>query len=720
MRFDRFSAVKIFALALCGMLIQSVALAQNANDPAAVAKAETAQKAADEAIAKRQAVEKNVATLQAALKGAAQNLAKAKADEAKITGEITAAEKTLTEKQAALKKANDDLAPLAKALADAQAAAKSAGDAKAAADKVVADVAGVAKATADTAAAAKAAVEKSPNDKGISLLKLLADQVAADAAKPVADAQAKAAAAGKAVTDAAAAVKAATEKHAAGMKVVADADAAVKATETMIAASKANLAKAQEASKQAEAKHAAAKTEVDKGLAVLAAATNDVNNALKASEEALTAIGKFVSFSKHVAPIFNKRCLACHNAQTAKGRYNMDSYLGVMKGGEQGDTIIVKDADGSNLVAMLEDGSMPKDADPLTKEEIALVKQWIANGARLDVGVKPEAQLATIIPKLPQPPAPEAYRLPIPVTALAWKPDGSLLASSGYHEVILWNAADGKLARRITNVAERTYDLEFSANGAVLAVAAGTPGQMGEVKLFNPADGTLIKDLMTTNDSVFAVAFSPDGKRLATCSADRSIRVFNLESFAQELLIEDHADWVMDIAWSPDGTKLASASRDKTSKLFDAKTGESIVTFPGHNEVVYGVSFAPDGKQVLTSGRDNRIRAWNPADAKQIRDISGIGGEVYRVVVTADGRVFSCSSDKQAREHAVADGKAVRQFQGHADWIYSVAFNPATKKLATGSWDGEIRLWNADDAKGLLTFVAAPGYAPPTATAAAK
>ena len=46
--------------------------------------------------------------------------------------------------------------------------------------------------------------------------------------------------------------------------------------------------------------------------------------------------------------------------------------------------------------------------------------------------------------------------------------------------------------------------------------------------------------------------------------------------------------------------------------------------------------------------------------------------------------------------------------------------NPATKKLVTGSWDGEIRIWNADDAKGLVTFTAAPGYVVPTATAAAK
>ena len=395
----------------------------------------------------------------------------------------------------------------------------------------------------------------------------------------------------------------------------------------------------------------------------------------------------------------------------------MDTFHGIVKGGEQGVAVLARDPEGSNLLAQIEDGLMPKDADPLTKEEIAAIRKWIKNGARLDAGLKETAQLATIIPKLPQPMPPEAYRVPIPVTSSTFSPDGNQIASSGYHEVILWNAADGKLTRRITNVAERTYDIEYSADGKLLAVAAGTPGQQGEVKLFNPADGTLVRDVTTTNDSIFGVAFSPDGKRLATCSADRSIRVFNVETGAQELLIEDHADWVMDIAWSPDGAKLASASRDKTSKLFDAKTGDSLVTFPAHAEVVYGVTFSPDGQQVLTSGRDNKIRVWNPANAQQIREIGGFGGEVYRVVVSPDGRIFSCSADKQAREHKLADGAAVRAFAGHNDWIYSVAFHPASKRVVTGSWDGEVRVWNAEDAKGLLTFTAAPGL---PAVAAAK
>jgi WD40 repeat protein len=398
----------------------------------------------------------------------------------------------------------------------------------------------------------------------------------------------------------------------------------------------------------------------------------------------------------------------------------MESFAGVMKGGEQGDTVVPGDGELSNLIVLINDGSMPKDADPLTKDEIATVKKWLELGAKLDAGMSAEAPLVTIMPKPAQPAPPPAYRVPVPITALAFNPDGSQLASSGYHEVVVWNPNDGAQIRRISNLAERTYEIQYSPDGALIAVAAGTPGQMGEVKLFNAADGQLVKDLVTTSDAMFAVAFSPDGKRLAAAGADRAIRVFDVATGKQELMIEDHADWVMGIAWSPDAKKLASASRDKTSKLFDAEKGESLVTFPGHQEQVYGVVFSPDGNQVATSGRDKQIRVWNVGDAKQIRNFGGFGNEVYRIIVTPDKRVFSASADKTAREHNFDNGQNTRTFSGHQDWVYAVAFNAATKKLATGSWDGEIRIWNAEDAKGLANFIAAPGYqAPPAAAAAA-
>ena len=211
--------------------------------------------------------------------------------------------------------------------------------------------------------------------------------------------------------------------------------------------------------------------------------------------------------------------------------------------------------------------------------------------------------LAALVPKQVYPAPPSNYRVPTPITALAFRPDGKELAVGGYHEVTIWDPATGVLLRRIENVDQRTFDLEYSADGALLAVAGGTPGRSGEVSLFDPAQGTLVATLGQMSDVAFGVAFDPMGGRLAACSADRTIQIYDLKSRAAQSPIEDHADWVLGIAWNPDGTQIASASRDKTSKVFDAKTGEALTTYSGHADTVFAVAFAADGKSSLFGWR---------------------------------------------------------------------------------------------------------------------
>lgn len=421
---------------------------------------------------------------------------------------------------------------------------------------------------------------------------------------------------------------------------------------------------------------------------------------------------KPVSFKADIAPLLVKNCLACHGASDSKGDYQLHTFTALMKAGSSGSApVTAGKPDDSELLRLLTSDEpeerMPKDGDPLAKEQVALVKRWIAEGAKYDAA-DAKADLVSIIPRKPHPNPPEAYRTSVPVTALAFAPDGKELAVGGYYEVTIWNAADGKLARRIKDVEQRVFGLAYSTDGKLLAVAAGTPGVSGEAALYDPAKGTVVRRLGTMSDVALGCAFSPDGKQLAVCGADRSIRLYDVATGKESLLIEDHADWVMTIAWSADGTRLVSGSRDKTSKLFDAKTGDSLTTYPGHSETVLSAAFAPDGKSILTGGADKKIHVWNPADGKQIATIAGFGGEVYRINIV-DGEIWSCSADKTAKRHKLADRALVQSFAGHADYVFSLAVHPGTKRLATGGFDGEVKIWDTATNKPVLSFRAAPG-----------
>ena len=498
-------------------------------------------------------------------------------------------------------------------------------------------------------------------------------------------------------------------------KPFADADAVVKKTNETIAAAQQTITTSNEAIAKLDPEVTALKGQVPQLEAASTAARQAYIAKQKGVEQHLKGMGQWVSFSQEVAPVFYQRCLACHNARMAKGRLNMENYAAIMKGGESGAAIEPGKTD-SNLCQQIADGTMPQDADPLTAEQIALVNKWVQLGAQLDVGVEPTAALIRVIPKFTQPAAPEAYPVPVSVAAVAISPDGKLLATGGYHELLLWDMEQGTIVRRIGNVAERVHHIVFHPDNQRIVIAAGTPGQVGEAKVFQIADGKLLADLVTTEDSVFGVALSPDGNRLATCGADRTVHIFDVATWKEEVLIEDHADWVMDVAWSPDGKRIATASRDKTSKVFDSKTGDGVATFSAHSEAVYTVGFLADNEHVISGGSDKQLRVWKIADSKQARNM-GLGGEVLRLRILPDNRVVCASADKTARLYNAADGKQLKNFQGSKDWLYTVDFHPATNKVVTGSFDGEIRLWNAESEKVEKSWTGSPGIAAPQTAA---
>src|SRR5947209_16965414 len=87
-----------------------------------------------------------------------------------------------------------------------------------------------------------------------------------------------------------------------------------------------------------------------------------------------------------------------------------------------------------------------------------------------------------------------------------------------------------------------------------------------------------VRKLKGHQGSVLGVAFSPDGTVLASCSRDKTIKLWNVRTGKLERTLTDHTADVYDVVFSPKGDLLASSGRDKTIKLWDARTGKVIRT----------------------------------------------------------------------------------------------------------------------------------------------
>ena len=417
-----------------------------------------------------------------------------------------------------------------------------------------------------------------------------------------------------------------------------------------------------------------------------------------------------VSFKRDVAPILVQKCLGCHNAEKAKGNYRLHTFEELLRPGSSRDTPITPGQPRQSRLFQLisardENDRMPQNDDALPTADIELVRRWINEGAKYDAA-NPGLLLVTLAPPA-HPKSPEVYPVAVPITALAFHPNGETLAASGYHEITIWDSHSGKLARRIPHVAQRTLSLAYSSDGSLLAAASGTPGRVGEVKLFNAASGDLVRTLATIGDLELCVCFSPDGKRLAAGGADNAIRVWDVGSGKQELVIEQHADWILGLAFDPSGTMLASASRDKTARVFDARTGEGESSYQSHGEAVLDVAWR-NTNTLCSVGRDRKIHVWSVKDAKKIAEFSGWDADAPRLLV-ADESIFTTCFDRNVREHSIEKKELLRTLSGHRDVVYALASHSPSARLITGSYDGEVRVWNLKTGELLLKFFAAPG-----------
>jgi WD40 repeat protein/serine/threonine protein kinase len=195
------------------------------------------------------------------------------------------------------------------------------------------------------------------------------------------------------------------------------------------------------------------------------------------------------------------------------------------------------------------------------------------------------------------------------------------------------------------------YAVAFSPNGEQALSAGGEESGAGcDVLLWNVENGKVRRTLAGHEKPVLGVAFIPNTRHAATCSLDRTVRLWDLSTGTEEFRFPGDIEPVL--AVSPAGKTLLTAGGDRSVQVWDLSKNvpQPAGELKGHQHGILGLAFAPDGRRAVSCGVDQTVRVWDLDGRKELHCFTGHTDIVYRVAVSPDGQyVLSCGKDKTAR-----------------------------------------------------------------------
>ena len=273
--------------------------------------------------------------------------------------------------------------------------------------------------------------------------------------------------------------------------------------------------------------------------------------------------------------------------------------------------------------------------------------------------------------------------------AVSWDEDGTL---------VIWNLASGRFLhvvkpRRKAHIigVYPTFD-----GWRVLALHSVLRGDAEKIRVQDLVTGKC-QTLAGHSECVHGAEITPDGRRAVSYSADKTLRVWDMESGQCLATLGGHTNDISSLSVTPDGRRAVSGSRDRTIRVWDLESGQCLQKLEGHTDDVRSVSMTPDGRRVVSGSWDRTLRVWDLSTGRCVRTLTEHGCRFVSVSVTYDGgRAVTLSLDKNVRVWDLTKRKSEPPSEPFHAQVTSFCVAPDRRFAFSGHIDGTLKTWSME------------------------